>query len=328
MDFLDVYLMRQAGRSKHTRKAYKNTIGQFYDYIIAVKGLSPLKFCFSDCSYQLVLGFSQYMQEELKYKPGTVNQKLAAIKSYLKYVSDGDISIIQTYLAVKKVPELSVPKTQRPVMESDDLSSYLDAPPHTRIGNRDRMILILLFDIAIRVSELVAITLGDIQLDIENPVVLIHGKGRKERSLLVSEKASKHLKAYISAYHKEKMERTTPLFYTVIHGEIHPMSVRNVERIVKKYGELTREGHPNMPESTYPHLLRRSRATGLYRDGVPLELVSTLLGHSNIETTRNHYAFPSVDQLREAMQKSNITGNEEEPLWKGKEDELKALFGL
>ena len=327
LDFHDVFLMKQAGRSRHTRKAYKVTISQFYEYITAVKGVSPLKFRFSDCNYQLVLGFSQYMQEELKYKPGTVNQKLAAIKSYVKYVSDGDISMVQVYLAVKKVPELPVPKVQRPVMEKDVLVSYLDAPSYTRIGNRDRMILILLFDTAIRVSELVAITLGDVLLDNENPVILIHGKGRKERSLSVSDSAAKHLKAYVNAYHKEEKEPGKPLFYTIIHGKTNPMSVRNVERIVKKYGDMIRADHPDMPETTYPHLLRRSRATGLYRDGVPLEIVSTLLGHSNTETTRI-YTSPSMDQLRSAMEKGNVNGNEEEPLWKGKEDELKKMFGL
>ena len=75
-------------------------------------------------------------------------------------------------------------------------------------------------------------------------------------------------------------------------------------------------------------LFRRSRATGLYQDGVPLEVVSTLLGHANTETTRLHYASPSVEQLREAMQKSSIKGNDEEPAWKGRETELKAMFGL
>ena len=126
-DYLDVYLLKQAGRSRHTWKAYKNTLGQFYDYVTDRNGISPMKFRFSDCSYQFVLGFSQYMQEEMNYQPGTVNQKLAAIKSYLKYAADGDISIVQTYLAVKKVPELTVPKTLRPIMEKDALAAFLDS---------------------------------------------------------------------------------------------------------------------------------------------------------------------------------------------------------
>ena len=326
MDFLDVYLMKQAGRSTHTRKSYKYSIGQFYDYVTIEKSISPLKFRFADCSYQLVLEFSQYMQEQKQYKPGTVNQKLAAIKSYLKYVADGDISMVQVYLAVKKVPELSVPKVQRPVMETDDLSAYLYSPAHTRFGNRDRMILILLFDLAIRVSELVSITLGDILLDCDNPIILIHGKGRKERSLSVSDQAGKHLKAYIIAYHKYDPSPEMPLFYTIIHGKTNHMSVRNVERIVKKYADIIKEEHPGIPESVYPHLLRRTRATGLYRDGVPIDMISIIMGHSNTETTKT-YTSPSMNQLREAMKKSDLN-DDEEPIWKGNENELKARFGL
>lgn len=327
MDYLEVYLPRQASRSEYTRKAYRQSIGCFYDYITQVLGLSPLSFRYAECTYKLVLGFSQYMQEKLHYGPSTVNQRLAAVKSYLRYLSDGDISLIQIYLAVKKVPELSVPKVQRPIIETEDLPAFLDSPNGSRIGNRDRMILILLFDTAIRVSELVSITLGDIFIDTENPVILIHGKGRKERAITVSDRASTHLKAYIMAYHKDHAEPARPLFFTIIHEKTNHMSVRNVERIVNKYGKIVRENNPRIPESTYPHLVRRTRATGLYRDGVPLEMVSTLLGHSNSETTKL-YASASVEQLRDAMEKGQENEPSETPLWKGHEDELKKKFGL
>lgn len=326
-DFLDVYLPKQAGRSMHTRKAYKGTLTQFYDYVADVREISPLHFRFADCTYKLVLEFSQYMQEVKHYKPVTVNQKLAAIKSYIKYVSDGDISIVQTYLAVKKVPELSVPKVHRPIINTQDIPVYLDAPPRTRFGNRDRMILILLFDTAIRVSELASITLGDISIGTDNAVILIHGKGRKERTLALSDPSADHLKAYITAYHGNENDPGRPLFFTVIHGKANPMSVRNIERIVSKYGKMAKEICPNMPASIHPHLLRRTRATGLYRDGVPLEMVSTVLGHSNSETTKQ-YAYASMEQLRKAMQKSDVNANPEEPVWKDKISELKVRFGL
>lgn len=327
MDYLEVYLPRQAARSGYTQKAYNHSIGCFYDYATQVLGLSPMSFRYAECTYRLILGFSQYMQEKLHYGPSTVNQRLAAVKSYLKYVSDGDISLIQIYLSVKKVPELSVPKVQRPIIEKEDLPAFLDSPNSSRIGNRDRMMLILLFDTAIRVNELVFITLGDILIGTENPVILIHGKGRNERAITVSDRAATHLKAYISAYHKDQAEPARPLFFTVIHGKTNHMSVRNVERIVNKYGKIVRESNPRMPESTYPHLVRRTRATGLYRDGVPLEMVSMLLGHSNSETTKL-YASASVDQLRDAMKKGQENEPSEAPLWEGHEEELKKRFGL
>jgi integrase/recombinase XerD len=75
-------------------------------------------------------------------------------------------------------------------------------------------------------------------------------------------------------------------------------------------------------------LFRRTRATTLYRDGVPLEQVSSLLGHSQLETTRSHYASPSIEQMREAVNKGIASEPETPREWSGHEDEIKRRFGL
>ncbi|MDO4804577.1 MAG: tyrosine-type recombinase/integrase [Lachnospiraceae bacterium] len=267
------------------------------------------------------------MGDSLGHSASTINCRFAAIRSYLEYVSDGDASIIPIYLIAERVPSASVPKVQRPVIEAGDLAAFLDSPAHTRKGNRDRFILILLYDTAIRVEELVNIRLGDVTIGKNSSSILIHGKGRKERRIVLSKKASEHLKAYVSCYHDSALDPECPLIYTVIHGETHPMSARNVERILHKYGEITKATNPNLPDSVYPHMMRRTRACGLYQDGVPMEQVAALLGHSNIETTRTHYAKPSKKQMQESMEK----GVEQEPdtkEWVGKTDEIKRKFGL
>ena len=147
------------------------------------------------------------------------------------------------------------------------------------------------------------------------------------RSITLNPRCSEHLKEYIRCYHSEDAPPETPLFYTVIHGKMNHMSQRNVERIVKKYGDITREDHPTMPDSVYPHMLRRSRATGLYRDGVPLEMVSVILGHSSSEVTKT-YAIPSVDQMREALEKGQPEDEQVERIWDGKDVEIRQMFGL
>ncbi len=76
-----------------------------------------------------------------------------------------------------------------------------------------------------------------------------------------------------------------------------------LERILKKYADKTREKFPNLPVSVYPHMIRRTRATGLYRDGVPLEVIAEMLGHQSIVTTRKHYAKPSPESLELHLQK-------------------------
>ena len=75
-------------------------------------------------------------------------------------------------------------------------------------------------------------------------------------------------------------------------------------------------------------MLRRTRATNLYQDGVDLELLSAILGHAKIETTKTHYAKPSMAQLRESMESVPIPVNDEKPLWIGSEDEMARACGL
>lgn len=326
-DFLDIFLKSQINRSSDTIKAYRISLTAFYKYVTEVRKEKVMQFCFSNCTYEFVLTYSQYLQETLKLANSTVNQRLAALKSYLKYVADGDIGLMQTYIAVQKVPLLKTPKLQRPVIEKEELKAFLTKPGNTKAGRRDRVLLSVLYDTAVRVSELTGIVLGDINLNVSNPSIIIHGKGKKTRSVVLNRKCADLLKDYILHYHEVDASLDTPLFYTQIHGKINHMSQRNVERIVKKYGDMVRDEHPSLPEKTYPHMLRRSRATGLYRDGVPLEMVAAILGHSSSETTKI-YAIPSIEQMREAISKGSIDETEIEKMWEGKESEIRRLFGL
>jgi integrase len=118
-----------------------------------------------------------------------------------------------------------------------------------------------------------------------------------------------------------------PLFYTKIKGSIAPMSPGNVSRIINKYADAIRPEHPNLPKHLHCHMFRRTRATGLYRNGVELEMISVILGHSSTETTRI-YATPSIEMLGEAMNTDNSTIPDETPEWEENEDELARICGL
>ena len=152
MDYLNCFLARQENRSAETIKAYRISLTCFYGYVTEVKLLIVMQFKFSDCTYEFILSYLQYLQEEKSLAGSTVNQRLAALKSYLKYVSDGNIELMQVYMAVQKVPLLRLQKLQRPVIEKEGLKKLLKSPENSRIGIRDSMILILLFDSAIRAS--------------------------------------------------------------------------------------------------------------------------------------------------------------------------------
>ena len=230
------------------------------------------------------------------------------------------------------MPFLKVPKQIRPIIEEEDaLKALLDAPPNTRIGVRDTMILSLLFDTAIRADEMIQLDLRDINLKSEDPFVFIHGKGNRERAVPITAGTIRLVEAYIMEYHNKRKDYDHPFVYTVIHEKTNRMSERNLERIVKKYADIARSDFPNLPENIYPHMLRRTRATGLYRDGVPIELLASTLGHALVQTTKTHYAYPSLKQKREALEKGQVgtlSAPDEEQEWPDDEDELAKLCGL
>ena len=201
----------------------------------------------------------------------------------------------------------------------------LAAPSDTKIGKRDRMILILLYDSAIRVSELISLDVRSVNLVAELPYIRVYGKGDKERIVAITDATAKHISNYLRSFHVDPSP-DSPLIYTVIKGDMGRMSVGNVERIIKKYADQIRPDHPDLPKTVYPHMVRRTRATNLYQDGIELELISRILGHTSTETTRI-YAVPSVEMMRQAMECGNLA-SDEQPEWTDSEAELARLCGL
>ena len=331
LDFLNVYIPQDSPSSK-TVKTYRDGLTVFRRYVCEEKHLSIRRVRFDECTFDFVLDYRNWLLDDRKQARSTVNNRLAAIKSYVRYASARDVTLQQVFLSISEVPFLRIEKKILPIIEdTETLKAFLDSPPNTRTGCRDTMILSVLFDTMIRADELIRISIGDLCMNAGIPYILIHGKGNKERTVSLSEKVIPLIKEYMKEFHGSSADIPDfPFIYTVSHGEVHRMSERNVERIVKKYADITRQKYPSLPDPVYPHMLRRTRGTGLYRDGVPIEAIAVAMGHANVQTTRDHYAFPTLEQKRAAMEKGTgvISIGNEEPEWPDDEDELARLCGL
>lgn len=330
MDFLTVYVPQDSDSQK-TVKAYRDGLTIFRRYIINEKHLSIREFTFEKCTFDLILEYRNWLLDDQQKAKSTVNNRLSSIKAYLHYAAAKDVSLQQVQLNISEVPFLKVPKKIRPIIEDNNtLQALLDAPPNTKVGCRDVMILSVLFDTMIRADELIKLDIKDVQIETEIPFLLIHGKGNKERTVPLSPEVIPLIKAYIAEYHGDRVSRNQPFIYTKQHGIIHRMSERNVERIVKKYADKIRVEHPDLPSTVYPHMLRRTRGTGLYRDGVAMEAIAVAMGHASIQTTKDHYAFPSLAQKKEVMNAggSIVASGKEEQEWPDDEDELARICGL
>lgn len=325
-EFLDIYLPTQAGKSPHTVRAYRDALTVFRRYLFEQLHFSIAKFRFVDCTRDCVLDFLIYLEQNGNV-PGTCNQRLTAIKSYIWFAADSDITLQPTALSLSRVPLRRKKILPRYILSEEELATILIQPANTRIGLRDRMIMILLYDSAVRLNEILGLTLREANLAASNPYIRIHGKGNRDRIVSITTRTVEHLKNYLSIYHAKLDDSSDFLFYTKIKGKTCKMSPGNVERLIQKYADMARNTCQSIPEKVYPHMFRRTRATHLYRNGVELELVSRILGHSSTETTKI-YASPSLEMIRQAMEAVDSSVIEEKPLWIGNEEKMAKLCGL
>lgn len=324
LDFLTCYLPTQLHKSQNTIRSYRDALTIFRRYITESLHTTIRTFRFSDCSYEILLGFLDYLRSKGNSE-ATCNYRLTAVRSYLWYAADLDISIQSVALSASNIPHLRTPKKTRETISKDDMVALLSAPPATKRGKRDQLILVLLYDSAIRVSELLDLDVRSVNLNAEIPYIRVFGKGEKERIVSITDKTAEHIRAYLKLYHSSN-DPDQPLIYTEIKGHKGRMSVGNVERIIKKYVEELRPTHPTLPQTVYPHMFRRTRSTNLYQDGIELELISRILGHSSTETTRI-YAVPSMEMMRKAMESGYLAVDEKQQ-WPDDDDEIARLCGL
>ena len=130
-------------------------------------------------------------------KPSTRNQRLATLKSYISFASDKNIALQSIVLEIKRVPQCKTPKTGKVIIPEEAMKAILNQPSNSKMGIRDRTIMILLYDTATRLAEILSLFITDVAITGDNPYIRVQGKGSKERIVPVSMRTVKHLTQYI-----------------------------------------------------------------------------------------------------------------------------------
>lgn len=300
--FLNHELPEIRKKSPDTVSTYRISLNIYIDYLEAVKGMDRSKVCFNDFSKDNLKDY--LLWSETKWTAKTCNLRMTAIRSMLSFASEESVDITPVYMACKSVRGLKAPEVEIKYFEDYQLSAILDAPKvEKRTEWRNRMILILGYDAALRVGELITLKLADLHLEAEVPYISIIGKGSKHRNVPLTPKTIDHLNHYLKAFHAD-MDLKRPLFLTSTHGSIHGLSDDTVQKVLKKYADQCRE-EIHMPQEIHFHMLRKTRAMNLYQAGCPLSYIQQMLGHDNISTTSGFYAFATLSTLAKALEKAN-----------------------
>ncbi len=226
--------------------------------------------------------------------PRSIQRSLAALRTYFRFLSEERL-IASNPAAL--VPHPRVERRLPPTVTIDDMAMLLDTFPSTPAGRRDRAILELLYGAGLRVGELVAIDLDDLELS--RRLVRVRGKGRKERIVPFGHKAAQALAAYLperARWRRGASDRAAPLFVNQRGGRLTDRSVR---RILDAAVDRTASLH-----HLHPHSLRHAFATHLLEAGMDLRSIQELLGHASLATTQI-YTHVDLAHLMEVYRKSH-----------------------
>ena len=241
-----------------------------------------------------------------EYKRTTTTTHLVALRAFLKYlITEHSLDVLSPDSIPLGKAEDRLPK----VLNEEQLKRLFSQQNLSkRSGIRDRAILELLFSTGLRVSELCSLNVDTI--NIESGEFTVIGKGRKARTVYLSDSAKYWVKRYLGV----RRDNFRPLFIRYsgksmddgdIDGESLRLTARTIQRVVKKY-----TAKAGISVDATPHTLRHSFATGLLRQGADLRSVQELLGHSDVSTTQI-YTHITNKQLKETHERfhKDLTGN-------------------
>ena len=223
----------------------------------------------------------------------TIARKVASLRSFYKFL------IREGVVSDNPATSLSVPRLEKrlPVfLDEDQVTRLLDAADTAEpAGRRDRAILEMLYSTGMRIGELAAVSLED--LDLIGEVVVAKGKGKKERLVPLGAAAVQALRDYLEVRGAIAQRRRTNRRALFVNKAGGRLSDRGVRRIFHKYARRV-----GLPDTVSPHTLRHSFATHMLNRGADLRSVQELLGHASIASTQI-YAHVTTEQLKKVYNK-------------------------
>lgn len=284
-DFLS-YLKIEKNYSEYTINNYELDI---LEYLIYCK---KENISYQKITYKEARSYINYLFNEKKDKSATISRKISSIRSFYRFLSNNgcenySFDLLKLPKKGKKLPKY---------FEYNELEELFDVPDvNTPLGERNILILEMLYASGMRVGELVSIKVNDINHS--NKTIKILGKGNKERIVYYNNNTKKRLELYLKNGRCKLNKKNSEYLFLNENGGV--LTTRGVEYILNKIIEKT-----SLTKHITPHMLRHSFATHLLNEGCDLLSVQELLGHESLSAT-NIYTHITNDRIKDIYLKSH-----------------------
>ena len=274
-------LDRHLDASPHTKAAYADTFRLLLTYAERATGIAPSALTLADLDADLIGGFLQHLETERGNSVATRNARRAALRSFFTYASYRAPDAIATISQVLAIPAKRTKTTLVSFLTTPEAEALIAAPDtRTWLGRRDRLLLHLGIQTGLRVSELINLRVGDLQLGPHSQLECV-GKGRKQRVIPLQKNTVRLLTAWLAEL---PPAREGPLFPT---NSGTPLTRAAIGKLITRHAATASERCPSLTgKNVTPHTLRHTCAMSLLHAGIDTASIALWLGHASIQTTQ------------------------------------------
>jgi site-specific recombinase XerD len=321
--FVD-HLVTVKGLRPASVRSYRDTVRLFLRFVSADSHRKITRLTLDDLTFDSVVSFLRYLDQERANHVRTRNQRLAVIHCLFEYIAGRAPEMLGVCQRVAFIPMKRAAPPETHFLERNEVEDLMRRlPSKGRLAPRDRALLLFLYNTGARVQEVVDLRLEHLELG-EHPRVRLHGKGDKWRTIPLWQQTAELLQALIRSY-EPAATPVTPVF--MAHGQ--SLTRFGIYKIVRRHGAYLDE--PGTARRVTPHLFRHTAAVHLVEAGVEVNVIRGWLGHADLSTT-NRYAEINTRAkeaaLRAAEPPGSSAGFRTTPVWRSDESLLKWLASL
>jgi len=294
--FFTERLIAQRRVSGHTVSAYRDAWCLLLGFAQQRLGKAPEQLDLEDLDAPLIASFLDHLETDRGVGVRTRNARLTAIRSFFRFAAYRCPEHSGSIQRVLAIPQKKHRKALVTYLTEDEMAALLASPDRTsQLGRRDRVLLLVALETGLRVSELIGLTCGSLELG-DGGHVRCQGKGRKERITPLRRETRSVVRAWIN----ECDGATADPLFPGPRGEA--LSRDAVRRLVERHVTQTAKCCPSLAtKKVTAHTLRHSCAMNLLRHGVDIATIALWLGHEDIRTTYSVYLHADLALKEQAL---------------------------
>ena len=323
--FLLEYLVGERNLARNTQQSYRDAVRLLVAFTASKAQKKVDELLITDIDADLLRAFLRHIEEKRKCSISSCNQRLAAIHALVGFIAERCPEHLDWCAQLRTVKCKRTAPMPVCYLEKPEVDALLDAPsPGTKLGSRDRALLLFLYNSGARADEAAKLCIDDLNLhsgaDSTLSSVCLHGKGGKVRICPLWASTTAILRNLIAERSGEET--------VFLNRRSEPLTRFGIHEIVTRYAQAAMKRVPEMRKKRIgPHTIRHTTATHLLRAGVDINTIRAWLGHVSINTT-NIYAETDLEMKAKALGLCAVKDNRSPKRWRDNPDLMSFLAQL